>query len=175
MVYNIILEKTNNWVSQMDGSIYSFPGNFILNLIISLCSMTVKPLLICSYLVLKLFSPKKPHNYLSNVPSRFVCSICITYQGSASRVATGCAETDISWADLSCMIQQGSVCIFFVPSNLSFIWDAKFCSLAAHETQSSWKRQKAHFHNLPHSPDYLAKILLFTMSLRMKMENTRAV
>lgn len=74
MVYNIILEKTNNWVSQMDGSIYSFPGNFILNLIISLYVPWLWGLT-CSYLVLKLFSPKNP-------PQLFVqCSkpFCLPY------------------------------------------------------------------------------------------------
>lgn len=119
----------------------------------------MRPLLTCSYLVLKLFSSKEPHNYVTNVKSLFVCNICITTcQSSASRVAAGCAETDISWADLGCMIQKTSVWIFFcVSSEFYFIWDTKFCSLAAHAMQSSWKRQKMHFQNLPHSPDHLAK------------------
>lgn len=46
--------------------------------------------------------------------------------------------------------------------------------------RSSWKRQKVHFHNLPHLPDHLAKPWVFTRSLSMKkssvfLENTTSL
>lgn len=62
----------------------------------------------------------------------------------------------LSW---SWLYDPENIClnIFCVSSKFYFIWDTKFCSLAAHAIQSSWKRQKMHFQNLPHSPDHLAK------------------